>query len=63
MKILITGGSGFLGARLARTLLAQGSLALRGAAAQPIESITLADRAPPPDDGTATIGRSVATMR
>jgi len=50
MKILITGGSGFLGARLARTLLAQGSLSLRGAPARAIESITLADRAPPPDD-------------
>ncbi|HWI81479.1 D-erythronate dehydrogenase [Ramlibacter sp.] len=50
MKILITGGSGFLGARLARTLLAQGSLSLGGAAARRIEEITLADRAPPPDD-------------
>jgi nucleoside-diphosphate-sugar epimerase len=37
MHILITGGGGFLGARLARTLLAQGSLSLRGAPAQPIE--------------------------
>lgn len=50
MKILITGGSGFLGARLARTLLAQGQLSLAGAPAQAIESVTLADRAPPPDD-------------
>jgi nucleoside-diphosphate-sugar epimerase len=50
MKILITGGSGFLGARLARTLLAQGQLSLAGSPAQPIESVTLADRAPPPDD-------------
>jgi nucleoside-diphosphate-sugar epimerase len=40
MKILITGGSGFLGARLARTLLARGGLT----------SVTLADRAPPPTD-------------
>ena len=50
MKILITGGSGFLGARLARTLLAQGQLSLAGGPAQRIESVTLADRAPPPDD-------------
>ena len=50
LHILITGGCGFLGARLARTLLAQGSLALAGAAPQPIGRITLADRAPPPAD-------------
>lgn len=50
LHILITGGCGFLGARLARTLLAQGSLALAGAAPQPIGRIVLADRAPPPDD-------------
>jgi nucleoside-diphosphate-sugar epimerase len=50
MNILITGGCGFLGARLARTLLAQGELALAGAAPRPIGCITLADRvAPPPD--------------
>ncbi len=50
LNILITGGCGFLGARLARTLLAQGSLSLAGADAQPIGRIVLADRAPPPDD-------------
>ncbi len=50
MKILITGGSGFLGARLARTLLARGSLAPAGAAARKIESVTLADRAASPQD-------------
>ena len=48
MHILITGGSGFLGARLARTLLARGSVSRGGAAAQVITRITLADRAPPP---------------
>jgi nucleoside-diphosphate-sugar epimerase len=50
MNILITGGSGFLGARLARTLLSQGSLSVAGAPARKIESIVLADRVPPPDD-------------
>lgn len=50
MNILITGGAGFLGARLARTLLAAGQLSLAGAAPRKIESITLADRAPPPPD-------------
>lgn len=50
MHILITGGSGFLGARLARTLLNRGSLARGGAEAQPISSITLTDRAAPPED-------------
>ncbi|MEY3461065.1 MAG: hypothetical protein RLZZ03_718, partial [Pseudomonadota bacterium] len=33
MNIVITGGAGFLGARLARALLARGQLALAGAPA------------------------------
>ena len=45
MKLLITGGGGFLGARLARTLLARGALAGRS-----IDRIVLADIAPPPAD-------------
>ena len=45
MKLLITGGAGFVGARLARTLLARGELAGR-----PIASITLADQFAPPAD-------------
>lgn len=45
MKLLITGGGGFLGARLARTLLARGTLA-----GQRIERIVLTDIAPPPAD-------------
>ena len=50
MHILITGGAGFVGVRLARTLLAQGSLVLNGAAAQNIQTITLADRVAAPAD-------------
>lgn len=50
MNILITGGAGFLGARLARTLLAAGQLSLRGAPARAIERITLADRGQAPAD-------------
>ena len=50
MNILITGGTGFLGARLARVLLAAGSLSLRGAPARPIAQVVLADRGPAPAD-------------
>ena len=48
--ILITGGCGFLGAQLARALLARSSLALGGAEPAPIRLVTLADRMPPPPD-------------
>jgi nucleoside-diphosphate-sugar epimerase len=45
MRLLITGGGGFVGARLARALLARGSLA-----GQPISQLVLADQAAPPAD-------------
>ncbi len=45
MKILITGGAGFIGARLARTLLRRGTLAGR-----PVSQLVLADQAPAPAD-------------
>ena len=45
MKLMITGGGGFVGARLARTLLARGQLAGRR-----IEQMVLTDIAPPPAD-------------
>ena len=50
MHIVITGGAGFLGARLARALLANRHLSLRGAAPQVIQSITLVDRVAAPAD-------------
>ena len=43
MKLLITGGAGFVGTRLARSLLARGSLHGR-----PIERLVLADQVAPP---------------
>ncbi len=48
--IVITGGAGFLGVRLARSLLAQGQLSLAGAAPARITRLTLVDRATPPAD-------------
>lgn len=52
-NVVITGGAGFLGSRLARELLAAGSVALAGAAARPLSGVTLIDRSPPPADLTA----------
>ena len=45
MKLLITGGAGFVGARLARTLLAKGTLA-----GEKLEKVVLADQFAPPAD-------------
>jgi len=50
MHIVITGGGGFLGAMLARTLLRQSELALAGASPVAIRRITLLDQVAPPAD-------------
>jgi nucleoside-diphosphate-sugar epimerase len=48
LKVLITGGAGFLGARLARTILQRGHLA-----GGPLAGLVLADLVPPPPDVAA----------
>jgi nucleoside-diphosphate-sugar epimerase len=58
MKVLITGGGGFLGHRLARTLLDQGTLARSGGTVAPITQITLLDTAFPAD-----VDRRLRTIR
>ena len=45
MNIVITGGAGFLGSRLARTLLAAGEVAADGAPGRPVSQVTVADLA------------------
>jgi D-erythronate 2-dehydrogenase len=50
VHVVVTGGAGFLGSRLARELLAAGSLPVAGRAARPLSRLTLIDRAPVPPD-------------
>ena len=49
-NVLVTGGAGFLGARLARQLLASGPMPVAGGGEQPVAQVILADRAAPPPD-------------
>ncbi len=48
MKVVITGGEGFLGRRLTAVLLRRGTLNGADGAAKAIEQITIVDAAPPP---------------
>jgi len=50
VNVVITGGAGFLGSRLARELLAAGSLDVAGGGARPLSRMTLIDQAPVPPD-------------
>jgi nucleoside-diphosphate-sugar epimerase len=50
VNVVITGGAGFLGARLARELLSAGSITADGQPAAPIGQLTLVDQAPLPPD-------------
>jgi D-erythronate 2-dehydrogenase len=49
-NVVITGGAGFLGARLARQLLSAGSMELAGSGPRPISRVTIVDRAQAPAD-------------
>jgi nucleoside-diphosphate-sugar epimerase len=60
-NVVVTGGAGFLGSRLARELLAAGSVAVAGGGAQPLSRLTLLDQSAPPAD-LAADGR-VAVIR
>jgi len=48
MSVVITGGAGFIGARLAAAILARGSLSLAGGPNRPLTRLTLVDQVPPP---------------
>ena len=50
VNVVITGGAGFLGSRLARALRAAGSLDVAGAGPRPLGRLTLVDQAPPAPD-------------
>ena len=49
-NVVITGGAGFLGSRLARELLAAGALDVAGSGPRPLSQVTLVDGAPAPPD-------------
>ena len=50
VNVVITGGGGFLGSRLARELLAAGSVEVAGAGPRPLSGMTLIDQVPAPPD-------------
>jgi D-erythronate 2-dehydrogenase len=50
VHVVVTGGAGFLGARLARQLLASGTLGVAGGEPAPLSRLTLIDQVPAPAD-------------
>src|SRR5262245_66677978 len=50
VHVVITGGAGFLGSRLARELLTAGSMEVDGGRARPLSRVTVLDASPLPDD-------------
>ncbi|HCU97281.1 MAG TPA: NAD-dependent epimerase [Actinobacteria bacterium] len=49
-NVVVTGGAGFLGSRLARELLAAGSVDVAGGGARPLARVTIIDQSPVPAD-------------
>jgi len=49
LNVVITGGAGFIGARLAGEVLARGSLSVAGAPSRPVTRLTLMDQVAPPE--------------
>jgi nucleoside-diphosphate-sugar epimerase len=50
VDVVVTGGAGFLGARLARELLRSGTLGVDGGGPHPVRRLTLIDQVPVPAD-------------
>jgi nucleoside-diphosphate-sugar epimerase len=50
VNVVVTGGAGFLGSRLARVLLAAGSIEVAGHGPRQLSRVTLVDRVPAPAD-------------
>jgi D-erythronate 2-dehydrogenase len=48
LNVVITGGAGFIGARLAGEILARGSLSVAGGPSRPVARLTLLDQVAPP---------------
>ena len=53
MKIVITGGGGFIGRRLAKCILAEGELTGLSGEKEPVTELVLFDAVSPPEDELA----------
>jgi len=62
MKVVITGGAGFLGQRLARKLLSRGTVLSSGGTRRPIERLVLLDVVRAPDFGDSRVSVIAADL-